>query len=187
MGLCAAFIAFCMLAVLPSSPKAEVAPCDHTTSRPAHLGTSHARCIRSTDGTPTRAVEDVMKAALMLLPEQPAYVSLIDPGDQDDVRIREAIGRLEAFTLAGKTGVYVNLHGPTLERALATRDEGIYRFDLHVLAAMVWHEMAHLAAADEAEAQDREERLWRQFVLAGRIDPDLGLRQMQIYAARRPR
>lgn len=94
---------------------------------------------------------------MKLLPEQPAYVSLIDPDDQDDLRIREAIGRLEAFTLAGKKGVYVNLHGPTLERALGTRDEGIYRFDIHVLAAMVWHEMAHLVGADEAEAQAREE------------------------------
>jgi len=74
---------------------------------------------------------------LAILPEQPTYVSLIDVDGQEDTRLRDALRRLEAFTLPGKRGVYVNVHGTTLRRALGTRDKRIYCFDLHVLAAIV--------------------------------------------------
>lgn len=137
--------------------------------------------------TPPRPAEDVMRAALSLLPEQPAYVSLIDVEAQDDNRIREALRPLEAFILAGRNGVYVNVHGATLRRAVTAREERICRFDLHVLAAIVWHEMAHIAGADEAGAQAKEEELWRQFLRDGRVDAEPGLRQMQIYGWRSPR
>ena len=134
---------------------------------------------------PPRPAEEVMAAALSLLPEQPAYVSLIDVHAQEDQRIRQALRPLEAFTLAGKKGVFVNVHGAALRRAMLARDERICRLDVHVLAAIVWHEMAHIAGADEAGAQAREEELWEQFLGERQVDAELGLRQMQIYSSRR--
>jgi len=47
--------------------------------------------------------------------------------------------------------------------------------------------MAHLAGADETGAQAREEKLWKDFMRDGRVETELALRQMQIYASRRPR
>jgi hypothetical protein len=41
---------------------------------------------------------------------------------------------------------------------------------VHALAAIIWHEMAHIAGADEAEAQDHEEKLWTRFVRDKLVD-----------------
>jgi hypothetical protein len=128
---------------------------------------------------------DVVGAALAVLPRQPTYVSIIDVEAQDDRRVRETLRSLEAFTLPGKDGVYVTLCGPTLQRAIETRDEKTYRFDVHVLGAILWHEMTHLEGADERAAQRSEEALWRRFVLDGRVDARPALEQTWLYASRR--
>ncbi len=106
-------------------------------------------------------------------------------GAQADPGVRESLRWFEAFTLPRKQGVYVNLESPTLRRAVATTDARICRFDVHVLAAIVWHEMAHIAGASEAGAQAREEKLWRDFIRDGSVDVESGRRQMQIYVSRR--
>jgi hypothetical protein len=46
--------------------------------------------------------------------------------------------------------------GLTFDHAL----EGAGDWD-YALAAIIWHEMAHINGADEAEAQRQEEQLWR--------------------------
>lgn len=182
-----AFGGLSLLVALSTSLDAQDSTTDPTSERLTQGLALHAFNGHCSDQKAVRSVEDVMRAALALLPEQPAYVSLIDVDAQDDSRVRETLRPLEAFTLPRKQGVYVNLHGATLRRAIETRDERIYRFDVHVLAAIVWHEMAHIAGADEAGAQAREEKLWKQFIRDRRLDIELALRQMQIYASRRPR
>ncbi len=136
---------------------------------------------------PLRRVEAVMRGALALLPDQPAYVSVIDVDAQEDARVREVLRSLEAFTLPGRAGVYINLQSWSLQQAMQTVDDRIYRFDIHVLAAIVWHEMAHIAGENESLAQAHEEKLWKTFLRDGGVETDAGLRQLQIYASRRLR
>ncbi len=47
-----------------------------------------------------------------------------------------------------------------------------------MLASIVWHEMAHLRGADEADAQRAEEELWTRFVRDQAIERDCGLRYL---------
>ena len=58
-------------------------------------------------------------------------------------------------------------------RCAARRTEGgAY---LLVLAAVIWHEMAHAEGVDETGARQREEDLWESFVRAGRVESGVGL------------
>ena len=182
-----AFDALCLAVVLTVGVRAQGIAPDAQNRRPCHRPAPSDRCSCCPAQEPTRSVQDVLRDALAILPEQPAYVSVIDVDAQEDSGVRKALRRLEAFTLPGKPGVYVSLHGATFQRLLGTRDRRIYSFDTHVLAAIVWHEMAHLAGADETGAQAREETLWKDFMRDGRVETELALRQMEIYASRRPR
>ena len=49
----------------------------------------------------------------------------------------------------------------------AERSGGPYLF---ILAAVIWHEMAHTDGLDEAQARRREEELWRGFVSTRVVD-----------------
>lgn len=183
----AAFDTLCVVVVLTVGVRAQGNAPDPASRRLSDRPAPCASCSCCPPQERSRSIQDVIRDALAILPEQPAYVSVIDVDAQEDSRVRQALHRLEAFTLPGKRGVYVTLHGTTLRRALRPRDKRIYCLDVHVLAAMVWHEMAHLAGADEPAAQTREEQLWKGFMRDGCVDPELALRQMQIYASRRPR
>jgi hypothetical protein len=55
----------------------------------------------------------------------------------------------------------------------------------YALAITVWHEMAHVAGADEAEAQRQEEQLWREFVVSGKVDAGRGLAYLRLLRNRR--
>jgi hypothetical protein len=48
-----------------------------------------------------------------------------------------------------------------------------------MLAAVIWHEMAHLGGADERGAQLAEEELWKRFVRDGVTDQVTALWYMQ--------
>src|SRR6185437_6774682 len=50
---------------------------------------------------------------------------------------------------------------------------GSYVLD-HMLAAIIWHEMAHLEGAPEPEAQRREQELWTTFIRDRRVDQTVG-------------
>ena len=54
----------------------------------------------------------------------------------------------------------------------AERSGGPYVF---VLAAVIWHEMAHADGLDETQARRREEELWRGFVSTRVVDSAFGL------------
>ena len=44
-----------------------------------------------------------------------------------------------------------------------------------MLAAVIWHELAHVDGCDEAQAREREMALWREFLRNGRVESSLGL------------
>ena len=54
----------------------------------------------------------------------------------------------------------------------------------YALAILIWHEMAHLAGADEREAQRQEEELWMQYVAAGQVETRRGLNYMALLRKR---
>jgi hypothetical protein len=53
-----------------------------------------------------------------------------------------------------------------------------------MLAAVLWHEMAHLAGADEREARGAEEKLWTRFVRDGLSDAITSLRYLRALTTR---
>ena len=53
-----------------------------------------------------------------------------------------------------------------------------------MLASIICHEMAHIGGADEAEAQRKEEQLWTQFSLDGKVDQITALRYLAQLNAR---
>jgi hypothetical protein len=82
--------------------------------------------------------------------------------------------------MAGDVGavlpvVYLSPHSGVLKGAR----EGS-RIHTYTLAAVVWHEMAHLAEADEREAQRKEEGLRKRFVVERRVDQVTALRYLKL-------
>jgi hypothetical protein len=114
-----------------------------------------------------------------LLPRRPDRIVVLDAARQPLV-LQRRIEEAEGFVTIGDSTVYLKKQGSTFQRALL--GEGIW--DL-VLAIIVWHEMAHVAGADEAEAQLREEQLWRQFVLERRVDSRRGMNYLTLLQNRR--
>ena len=124
----------------------------------------------------TAAYDGTIARALKLLPRQPEKVILVDA----DVRPGLSERHVEAFVTHGQRVVYLVRQGVTLQRAL--NGPGI--FDC-ALATVIWHEMAHIDGADEPTAQREEENLWRQFVLARRVDSAVGMKYLALLKKRR--
>jgi hypothetical protein len=57
----------------------------------------------------------------------------------------------------------------------------------YALASVIWHEMAHIAGADEPEAQRREEELWTQFISSRKVEASAGARYLQLLTKRHPK
>jgi hypothetical protein len=129
--------------------------------------------------TNTGKYDPIVRRALALLPAQPRKVLVVDASRA--LRRSDADGRkVQAFVLVGEDVVYLIAQGDALLRA---RNEGPGMFD-YVVATLIWHEMAHIAGADEREAQRREEELWRRFLMARRINSGPGLRYLQLLGKR---
>jgi hypothetical protein len=122
--------------------------------------------------------DDAINRALRLLPRQPGRVAIVERASAAS----PAHGRpaTEAFAYPGGKVVYLIRQGPTLQRAA----EGGGIFD-YALAAIIWHEMAHQDGADEPAAQRAEEQLWKEFILAGRVDRTRGMRYLALLNERR--
>jgi hypothetical protein len=123
---------------------------------------------------PERAeIRDALIGAISLLPRAPSRIVVMDvttakPG------VRERLLTLDAFILKGHAEIYVVQQSEVLKRArTGTR---VYHA---MLAAVVWHEMAHLAGSDEQEARRAEEALWTSFVRNEVVDGLTGLRYLQ--------
>ena len=125
------------------------------------------------------AYHRTIERVLTLLPKRPAQVVVVDT-DQVAVDVRRALGRMETFTVRGGRVVYVTAHSEVLRGAL----QG-WSVHEHVLATIIWHEMAHIDGADEIEAQHREERLWKQFLMEQRVDWFEGSRYLTALEGRR--
>ena len=122
--------------------------------------------------------KEAIARALRLLPRQPERVVLVDRADGS----LEHMGKpkVEAFVKHGGRVVYLVRQGVTLQATL--KGPGIFDY---ALATVIWHEMAHIDGADETAAQQAEEQLWMQFVLAQRVDRGRGMRYLALRKKRR--
>ena len=88
-------------------------------------------------------------------------------------QVRERLLRLDAFIVEGGAVVYVVKQSALLRGAVRGSS-----FHIHALAAVIWHEMAHVDGADEREARAREEALWTSYMRDQRIDGMTALRYL---------
>lgn len=123
--------------------------------------------------------EETIARALRLLPRQPDRVVVVD-AESGTRLFRHALQHVEAFVTHGERVVYLVRQGVTLQRAL--NGPGIFDY---ALATVIWHEMAHIDGADEPTAQREEESLWRQFVVARKVDSAVGMRYLALLKKRR--
>ena len=128
-----------------------------------------------TEGTQSPAIQ----RALKLLPKRPARVVIID-ADLARPDVRPTLLGKDAFVTPRGTVVYVVKQSEVLRHAEAGAS-----FLVCALAAIIWHEMAHIEGADEPEAQRREEALWTRFLLEERIDGTQALRYLDLLKKRR--
>ena len=121
----------------------------------------------------------VVSRVLELLPRKPREVVVIDLNDQPRA-IRQQFDGVEGFVRDGDGRIFLTKQGSNFQNAL--NRVGIWDY---ALAITVWHEMAHLAGADEREAQRQEEQLWREFVVSGKVDASRGLAYLRLLRNRR--
>jgi hypothetical protein len=128
-----------------------------------------------TTASPAGAAARVaITAAVALLPKAPRVIALMDitPAKPE---VRDRLRRLDAFTVQGNGVIYL-VDGSELLRGA---QEGS-AFHRAALAAVIWHEMAHLDGADEREARTAESKLWTSFVRDGLTD---GITALQYLSA----
>jgi len=113
----------------------------------------------------------LIKAA-QLLPRLPARVAVLDATEAKPL-VRERLLRLDAFIVKGGAAVYVVKQSALLRGAVRGSS-----FHIHALAAVIWHEMAHVDGADEREARAHEEALWTSYMRDQRVDGVTGLRYL---------
>jgi hypothetical protein len=118
------------------------------------------------------AARAAITAAVALLPKAPKVIAVMDvtPAKPE---VRDRLRRLDAFTVEGNDVIYL-VDGSELLRG-AQQGSAFHRA---ALAAIIWHEMAHLDRADEREARRAESTLWVSFVRDGLIDQLTGLRYL---------
>jgi hypothetical protein len=110
--------------------------------------------------------------ALRLLSALPARVAILDAEDARP-EVKVTLLRLDAFVLKGRPEVYIVRQSPLLR--CAVRHELLCT---NALAAVLWHEMAHVDGADERLARKREEALWTTFIRDQQVDPVAALRYL---------
>jgi len=94
--------------------------------------------------------------------------------------LQRNIERAEGFVTPGDDTVCLKKEGMIFHHAML--GAGVWDY---ALAAVIWHEMAHINGADEAEAQRQEELLWQQFVEEQRIEAGIGLKYLALLRRRR--
>lgn len=131
-----------------------------------------------TEGPAATDEREALVRALRLLPALPARVAVLD-AEQARPDVKPTLLRLDAFVIRGRPEVYVvrqsGLLQCTMRRAALCT---------HALAAVIWHEMAHVAGADEREARRREEALWTAFIRDQQVDAGDALRLLNALVKR---
>ena len=122
----------------------------------------------------------VVARSIRLLPKSPMQVAVID-ADEARPEVRDSLLRLDAFTVPGSKIVYLVKQSAVLQGA--AKGSQLYE---HMLASIVWHEMAHAEGAGERAAQRAEEQLWTRFVRDGILDQVTALRYLQALTNRIP-
>lgn len=114
-----------------------------------------------------------------LLPKPPNRVVVLDLIRQPPA-LQQRMKDAEGFVTTGERTVYLKMQGATLQHAV--EEQGIWDY---ALAITIWHEMAHIAGANEVGAQRQEEALWQQFVFEGKVDRTKGLNYLALLRQRR--
>ena len=125
------------------------------------------------EGNDPGRYDRIVARAVRLLPKSPVQVAVID-ADEARPEVRATLLRLDAFTVPGSTIVYLVKQSGVLQGAA----KGSQFYD-HMLASIIWHEMAHAYGAGERAARRAEEQLWIQFVRDGIFDQVTALRYLQ--------
>jgi hypothetical protein len=154
---------------IPATAGAVIATGIVLLSSSAAAAGSRGPTIVTADEVGTAAIN----RALSLLPHRPEHVAVIDPATVKP-EVQETLFKVDAFISRGQPVVYLSPHSEVLKGAR----EGS-RIHTYMLAAIIWHEMAHLGGADEREAQRKEEGLWKRFVVERRVDPVTALRYLK--------
>src|SRR5262245_61508546 len=121
---------------------------------------------------------EAVNRALRLLPQQPERILIVERPTAPDQHAGKP--RAEAFINLGEPTVYLVRQSATLQGA--SKGPGIFDF---ALAAIIWHEMAHIDGADEPAAQRAEEQLWKEFILSRRVDGGVTMRYLALLRDRR--
>ena len=139
---------------------------------------------KAEDKNPT-PYDRAVARAIALLPRHPIHVAVIDANDAKP-EVRETLLKLDAFTLGldvvsvhESKVVYLVKQSIVLQEAA----KGSHLYE-HVLASIIWHEMAHLDGADERGARHAEEQLWTRFVRDGISDQVTALRYLNALTKR---
>ena len=120
-----------------------------------------------------------LSAALEALPRRPERIVVVDAGAElfaHEKQLRD----LDGFVVTGSRTVYLRRQSETL--LAAEYSGGPY---VLMLAAIIWHEVAHTEGLDERHAQEREEELWKQFVQRSLVDSGVGLTYLDEMRRRR--
>jgi hypothetical protein len=120
-----------------------------------------------------------LRLALELLPRRPERIVVVD-ADAVPLALDKQTRDLDAFVPIGSRVIYLRRESATL--MAAEYSGGAYAL---MLAAVIWHEMAHAEGLDERQAQQREEDLWKQFVQRALVDSGVGLAYLDELRRRR--
>ncbi len=120
-----------------------------------------------------------LRAVLEVLPHPPGTIVFVDTESLLSAHEKQSRG-LDGFVPVGSRVIFLRRQSPTLRAA--ELEGGPYPL---MLAAVIWHEMAHAEGLDERQAQLREEDLWKQFVQRGLVDSDVGLTYLNELRQRR--
>lgn len=101
-------------------------------------------------GAHASSYDEAIARALRLLPRQPEKIVLVER--PNTTHLHEGKPNVEAFITQGGRVVYLVRQGVTLQGAL--KGPGVFDYGL---AAIIWHEMAHIDGADESAARLVEE------------------------------
>jgi hypothetical protein len=121
----------------------------------------------------------VLRAVLEVLPRRPETIVFVDTKALPSSHEKLLRG-LDGFVPVGSRVIYLRRQSPTLRAA--ELHGGPY---LLMVAIVIWHEMAHTEGLDERQAQQREETLWKEFVLRSLVDSSTGLTYLDELRRRR--